>query len=463
MGGAVLEMVTGIPGSGKSYSMIQRLKEFLEETDGVCHTNLPLNVEFIAEHYEQLRQAGMSEVGFSDVMQRVKLIPPAVEAGWRDQAGGPWEHWHDTDLTGSWIVLDEAHTFIGRKHSAAYRRKWQEFCGELRHRGCQLCLITQSMGKVSEEVEADVALWNEVTNRENERETLFRIRVGDWYQFKAKWKGVYVSEIKQQEYVQEGHRWVKNDKVRLWVQDPKFYKWYNSYAAPKNGGKAGKRPDPWEARSWVGLFAWFWWRNWPRLVWSFPMATVLMLAAGVSIMAWVLSPNPKRQAVATSVKQTVESVAVGTTETAGAVRLVGVSFGVAMFEDGRLLRLGEAFDDSGKVVACSLDDGTVSLSDGRLLRMSSSSTQPARAGGVRRDLQRSQSGKSSTGRSVESRSNDVTVDNSSASSRGAVASESRVSGLNRGFGVSAQSNRLSGSARSDVRASSVDRGTDARN
>jgi hypothetical protein len=380
--------------------------EHLEETEGVVIHNLPLNVDAIADHFHARYAKNGKGLQGGEVRKRLIEIPKEVERQWALQEASPSVYFDAFEsLADAWIILDEAHNFIGRKHEAKYRRMWQEFTGELRHRGACLELVTQSLGKLADEIEADAGVWIEVSNTESDRDPFFHVPMSDWWQFPAKLNGQYVAEIRQQEHKHEMRRWVANDKLRLWKQDAYIYSLYHSYSAPKNGGAAGRRRHAYETRNWIQLFAWFLRRWWWRLIWS--PVTGFLLLLGVMIVFYfpstlalvgVTSSGSSNPPTVTETRDQgpkpigIKADRVGPTEPPPELTPpVGVC---AVFDDGVVLTdgslrlLGDDVDGS-TLEQCTPTDGVCRLADGRRLQVASVS---ARSTDDRRVSERVRSG-----------------------------------------------------------------------
>ncbi len=382
-GREVLRVRTGLPGSGKSYSVVCELLEFLEESNGLVVHNLPLNVDALADHFQRRFDASGAGPTAAQVRSRMILIPKDVERSWALQEAGPAEYFNSVgDLSDAWLIIDEAHNFIGRKHEAKYRRLWQEFTGELRHRGACLELISQSLGKIADEVEADAGVWIEVANRETEREPFWLIPNADWWQFSAKLRGKYVAVIRQQEHVHEMRRWVANDKLRLWTQDEYIYSLYHSYDAPKNGGSSGRRAHPYESRTWLQLVGWFLRKHWSRLLWS---KTTLFLCVIVAWFSWTVltrgvvippglgadsSPASSSQSMSATTGQRPEPVPVVASPVPLSLTAV---FDDCCYVSGGFVYVGEKLDAS-TLVSVDAVGGSALLADGRRLLISSVSS-----------------------------------------------------------------------------------------
>lgn len=129
MAGPVTTITEAPAGSGKTYARgaVFVTDHFLVESlSSIYVSNLPLKVEAIAE-----RVSAKTGQFREDLLDRMKAIPPEIEAEWRkdvkDGGSGPWDTFHDVPLDGVHIAIDEGHTVCGRHHSEQHRKRWMEF------------------------------------------------------------------------------------------------------------------------------------------------------------------------------------------------------------------------------------------------------------------------------------------------------------------------------------------------
>lgn len=384
---------TGQPGSGKTYSVVRELLDWLGETDGTVFHNLPLNVDAFADHFVG---SGTSP---GRIRERLVRIPEEVEQSWRLCKSGPADYFDQFEsIAGAWILIDEGHTVCARSHEASHRRKWSAFTAELRHRGACLEFLTQHSSQIADEVEVHISCWIECRNRENERDPFCHIPMSDWWQFGAKLSGSYSAVVMAQEYTNQMRKWVPNDKLRQWPLDPRFYVYYDSYAGPKHGGASGRLPHPWESRSWPGLVWWFVRKHWGRLLWSPAAGFVAMLL----ILFWLGAGRagagtPPASApaavVTTGVVNRLESApgvnaldpdrrpSGGT----GPAYVVGIADSGVLLSDGTVVFLSESIDAKRTLQSVDPVRGVALLSDGERLQLRPS-VVPASAGAVAGDL-----------------------------------------------------------------------------
>lgn len=275
---ATVFTVTAPPGSGKTYCRGARfvVDEFLPKETGTHWSNFPLAIDVIAQHV-----AGRTGQDADAIAARLRVIPKEVETLWRkdfrEGGSGPWEFFADADLTGAHIAVDEAHTVCGEHHSKDHRQKWGNWLSELRHRGATCELLSQNRSKIAGEIhdvaETDVVL----TNSELRREPVLRALLADWYELRA---GLltreYAPTIWQVESRKVNGRWVEEHRVK-WVRESAYYRFYSSYAVPKEGGKAAAAPplQEYEKRSRLGLVVWFVGRNAGMIAWRATQASAI--------------------------------------------------------------------------------------------------------------------------------------------------------------------------------------------
>ncbi len=251
---------TGKAGAGKSYMRVRFLAdEFLLDESGSVITNLPVNVKALAAFVAAKRKDGPTA---EEIERRIRIIPQEEIRKWRRQASGPWEYFAEEDIRGAHIILDEAHTVANAKHKAPHKIEWQEFCGELRHRGASIEFITQHEAKLATEIRNEAESWIEITTDERRRHFLLGNMLGDWYELKAAWwSGEYRAGLWETEY-----RFVKGKAVvereKRVDRDPVYFPLYDSYSAATGGAKKVDRPEyQFERRGRWGTLAWFGRRN----------------------------------------------------------------------------------------------------------------------------------------------------------------------------------------------------------
>jgi len=261
---AVCMLTTARAGSGKTYLRCARflVDEFLPERDGDHWSNFPLYPSRIATAVA----ARKKDSSASDIEARMKIIPPEVLSSWEMGRSGPWDFFRDIDVNGAHIAIDEIHKYCARNSSKELKKKWQVWCGEIRHRGATVEFISQHYRKIAQEIIDESGIRLQLINSEDRRDWFFRILMGDWYELRASWiTRCYETRVWVYEKRETDGRWHDEDK-RTFTLDPQYFEFYDSYSAPEKGGHKGQAVlRQFERLSRAALTFWFFKRNWFRL------------------------------------------------------------------------------------------------------------------------------------------------------------------------------------------------------
>lgn len=263
---AVTEFTAAISGSGKTYRRCAHYlaTEFLPMRLGKIWTNFPIHIDQmvadVVEHNPQLVAV--------DIKDRIKCIPDEVLRTWRDYKSGPWDYFHAEDLEGDRIALDELHNYVPASAPREYVKKWQEFLGEIRHRGCEFEGLSQYDTKVHVAIRNEAGLKRDLFNCEQRRDPFFQILMADWYNLRAKFfTGQYTSSVFEYEYVPVQGRWKIQHTLKFRFE-PRFFALYDSFSTPVAGGKKASGPRlPWIEKTKPQLVLWFLRRNWFHVAW----------------------------------------------------------------------------------------------------------------------------------------------------------------------------------------------------
>lgn len=266
-------LLTAPAGTGKSYMVVYDLvTTFFPESAGVCWSNLPLGrvpdshstpPAFEGETFAyRIGQYCQEEHGMDAeaVTARIKLIPDDVLSAWRSGEYGPQDYFRDADLTGARIVVDECHNYCGVNSPKHVKTEWQQFCGELRHRGASIQFVTQSPLKLAKEVQAEAGLRQALVDAEQDRDPFLKITLAHWYELKAKLTGKYEACFVRIDLRDVDGKKTHRDHITRVKRDPAIFALYDSHAAPQAGGRAaGEAVHVREFER----------RNWPQLLWWF--------------------------------------------------------------------------------------------------------------------------------------------------------------------------------------------------
>ena len=273
---AVITLTTGVPGCGKTYVRAARfiVDHFLLDTDGHYYTNFPLNIDAIINEVHS-RQKILSKFSSfflkkpviydkQHYVKRLHIIPDYVLQAWRSHQSGPWEYFFSVDLKNAHIAIDEIHNFISKRDDSDkdYVKQWDDFLGEIRHRGCTFEGITQDIDQVSSVFTGRCSLRLELIPCEDLRDPYFKILMSDWYNLKAAFTGSFHKTVFEVEKRKNGSgRW-KVNHTRRFLIIPDYFKFYNSYEASlqdKAHGISNSDAPLYEfqKRTKIGLFFWF--------------------------------------------------------------------------------------------------------------------------------------------------------------------------------------------------------------
>lgn len=253
---SVVIFTTGAPGTGKTYSRCARFlyQHWLPERSGVHWSNFPVKIERFAQK-------------FPDAAERIKVIPQEELDRWARFESGPWEFFQDKDLEGAHVAIDECHNFIKRTGEGCMKtaQKWEQWLGEIRHRGCTVEFLSQDPHKVHKCVEIHAGVRISLVNSEDRRDPFFAILLGDWYELRAMISRDYETRIWQLEERRVNGRWIASH-TETFALTPFYFDFYDSFNRPQTGGgKASGQERQFQKRSAAGLVLWFCRRNVWRL------------------------------------------------------------------------------------------------------------------------------------------------------------------------------------------------------
>lgn len=289
MAHSIIELTTGPPGTGKSYCRVSLflVTQFLPDRSGRFYTNVnlgrvPQDHPFKPEPWTDAQGRTRNHTSFirricneaakryggdpNDYAKRVRRIPPRVSESWRLATSGPWDYFEKFDLSASHIQIDEIHNSCPKDGSRKRPLLWQQWLGEIRHRGCTVEFMTQDLAKVNPKLLNEIALRRTMTDTATLRDPWFHIPVGDWLEVKALILGYYDRATYVTEKIRIDERWKVNHSFKFRFK-PEFFAFYNSHEKPQKGGKAGKEDKhQFEKRTKRGLLWWFVKRHpWPLI------------------------------------------------------------------------------------------------------------------------------------------------------------------------------------------------------
>ena len=282
-------LTTGVPGCGKTYVRASRflVDDFLVNTKGIHISNFPLNIDLISQTVSEKINKNRGFFGIfrkkvipEDIKKRLWIIPTEVLLSWRDGVSGPWEYFQGVDLKYAHIAIDEIHNFINSRTSPDVLKKWDDFLGEVRHRGCTFEGLTQDIDQVEKILTGRVSIRLELIPGEDLRDPFFKIPMRDWYELKASFLGSYHKTVILLEQRKHGSRWKTNHSSRFLIT-PEYFKYYNSFNASLQEKEQGASDEgraleyEYQRRSRISLFFWFIRRNFLTLFIRISLAVFL--------------------------------------------------------------------------------------------------------------------------------------------------------------------------------------------
>ena len=267
---SVILLTTGVPGAGKTYVRASRflVDDYLVNTKGIHISNFPLNVDRIATDVsKKLSKRSFfnflrKKVSVEDIKKRIEIIPDWVLQSWRNEISGPWEYFQGRDLRYCHIAIDEIQNYVSPSKSKEYLQKWDEFLGEIRHRGCTFEGLTQDIDQVDKIFTGRAAVRLEIVPCEVLRDPYFKIPMIDWYELKASFTGSFHKTVFEVEKRKTDKGWKTNNSRRFLIV-PEYFVYYNSFNASLQEKSAGEVDDDrtplyqYQQRSRFGVLFWF--------------------------------------------------------------------------------------------------------------------------------------------------------------------------------------------------------------
>ena len=286
MGTTVVKCTIGMPGSGKSYTRTRWImSEFIPNEEGIIYTNLPLNVEELANHFEKKGYDRQS------ILDRIQLIPDDELKNWKtfdnegnppdnpvykplnhktDDIGyhdisykyvGPWLYFQDKELGGAHIMIDEIQKFVDIRSKLNLKRLWGDWLSTIRHEGCTIEFMTQTQARLANEIKNISETTIEIIPNSEKKFPLIPIKNYDYYQLAKKFFDFDLKSSTCTEWGVASNS--KKERLHVWKYrfDPRFYKYYDSYNNEEKGGSGIRKKEEHERFSKIGLLWWFTKRN----------------------------------------------------------------------------------------------------------------------------------------------------------------------------------------------------------
>lgn len=254
-----IALVTGTPGSGKSFCCARDIYNVMCSSDRAIVTNVPIVVDVMVQWVAKAR----SDLTEDQIRERIYILSPERLQRWQAQESGPWElageglgkgvligegdkeRWSGADL-----LIDECHLFCPStgdgtgENVREERKRWKDWLGEIRKESWRrVVFISQDDTKIGKPIQQHAELGYELTNGATDRDPWFKIPYGDWYSLFASFTGVYTPCVIVAEYRRENRRSVCTYKERVRLS-PVYFQLYESFALPGGGAVDGVAERP---------------------------------------------------------------------------------------------------------------------------------------------------------------------------------------------------------------------------
>lgn len=296
---SVIILTTGAPGTGKSYSRVRwLLTDYLINNIGIYITNIPLNVDLIADHVskktgkdrqqyiDRLHVIPKKELDlWASISESTEIITYENEEIYKVESDisdidasnfAPVKYLNQFDLSNAHVAIDEFHLYFAKTSSRKIKKLWNDFFAEIRKTGCTFEGISQDMGLFPREFIGKVGQRIDLLPYADTREPFTNIRMGDWYQLRAGFTGIDEQRICQTEYnkgtsFSGGVKWTKNH-VEVFKICSDYYPFYNSYQRNDNAttGTVITPAQQYKKRIWI----WFLRRNFFKIFWRLVIVSV---------------------------------------------------------------------------------------------------------------------------------------------------------------------------------------------
>ena len=223
----------GESGAGKSFvRMCWVIEYFLPRPHlGYLITNVPLNVDAIAAHFDALSASGRSKVDGVDVRRRLIVLSPTSGflGDFMDEKGEPQELLSHVDGlpkgAACHLMIDEIHHYCSTSSSNKWKDKWKNVLSTIRKKGCRFEMMTQAWSQVpgflTDVCEAQIR----ITAASSRREKWFNIPMDRWYNLRAAITGNWLTAA----WVKEVKGFDKSDEtisISKRLIDPSFFPFY---------------------------------------------------------------------------------------------------------------------------------------------------------------------------------------------------------------------------------------------
>lgn len=270
----VLEIVTGTPRSGKTYTVVCWMWDLYRSGySGTLWTNLPLvadkwegvpirEIDYLswiksAREYDSFSKKSFAPGRVSRRPSPVELVQAvAPSTVGPPKLLGPWSlGMEDGDL----LVVDEAHKVIPNRRYLAYREHWKDWVSEVGHQGVTVVLITQDFKMIDAEVKALAEQRTTCVNRGGLKNPFIGVQMRYFYDVWEAWTGKACHVFQKDVFVRYNEKWVRQESKPVPASEERFALYVSRSASYTTGAGAGTYEKKSKKQTTVAFFrvAWF--------------------------------------------------------------------------------------------------------------------------------------------------------------------------------------------------------------
>lgn len=235
MAGSV-SLVTGVPGSGKTLGFVRWLvNDFLRCPDGVLLTNIRLHPDIIANYVSSSHGFLARHFGYApsydEVFERMRMLSDEQVSRLRNclDVSGFFKDILGCDYDGSYICIDEVHTYCAVGLAGAVLRSWADWLATVRHSHIRFCGLTQDISQVDRCLKSRVESRIEYLSPDSLRDPYLKIPLCDWYGLLSAITNHHIRVVCSAEYKRSVNgRWKLSDTFTFRL-DESIFRFYDSF------------------------------------------------------------------------------------------------------------------------------------------------------------------------------------------------------------------------------------------
>lgn len=261
----VLEIVTGTPRSGKTYTVVCWMWDLYRSGyQGTLWTNLPL----VKEKWEGVPiedidyHSWIQSAKAYDLWLRRRASSARIKAGVAAAPApcpeilGPWSlGMADGDL----LVVDEAHHVIPNRRYLPYREHWKDWVSEVGHQGVTVVLITQDFKMIDAEVKALAEQRTTCVNRGGLKNPFIGVQMRYFYDIWEAWTRKPCHVFQRDVFVRYNDKWVRQETKPIPASTERFALYESRSKSYTSGEGAGGYEPKSRRQTTIAFFraAWF--------------------------------------------------------------------------------------------------------------------------------------------------------------------------------------------------------------